>query len=270
MASECISLIFEQKSIRIVQPAGEWWVLADVCQAIEIVNAPQAASRLDDDEKGICNIDTLGGTQELLVVSEPGIYKLIATSRKPVAKRFDRWVRHEVLPSIRKTGSYSLTQSTCPSQREIFLDLFGEAIQPIVRRLDRLDERFSCTDEKLNRIGSNVIDLVGKGRKPPSADTIRKFGIVDRHHYSCLCTCLECNILIMDENGFIPGIAEHHHQFNRNDNRPEAMIPLAKECHERIERDAAARTRFGLKAFPMFQEWLKRLPASQLRLPFDK
>ena len=65
-------------------------MLADVCQALEIANPRDTAGCLDEDEKGVATVDTLGGPQEMLIVSEPGLYKLISTSRKLVAKRFDR------------------------------------------------------------------------------------------------------------------------------------------------------------------------------------
>jgi anti-repressor protein len=87
-----------------------WFVLVDMCRVLELANPRDVASRLDDDEKD--NVGSTDGIQSgpgnpnLTIVSEPGLYKLIATSRKPGAKRFDRWVRHEVLPQIRKTGSY--------------------------------------------------------------------------------------------------------------------------------------------------------------------
>ena len=57
-------------------------------------------------KRGIRNVDTLGGLQPATIISEPGLYKMIQASRKPGAKAFDRWVRHEVLPSIRKAGAY--------------------------------------------------------------------------------------------------------------------------------------------------------------------
>lgn len=92
---------------RIIDRDGEpWFVLADVCRALEIANAADAARRLDDDEKGIVITDTLGGPQKLAIINESGLYSLILTSRKEGAKRFKKWVTSEVLPSIRKTGSY--------------------------------------------------------------------------------------------------------------------------------------------------------------------
>lgn len=89
-------------------PHEPWFALKDVCDILELGNPSMVAKRLDDDEKGITTTDTLGGEQELLVVSEPGLYSVIFQSRKPEAKAFRRWVTHEVLPSIRKQGYYAV------------------------------------------------------------------------------------------------------------------------------------------------------------------
>jgi prophage antirepressor-like protein len=78
-----------------------WFILADVCRVLEIGNPSMAASRLDADEKGITTVDTLGGGQSLVIVSESGLYSLILTSRKPQAKAFKRWITGTVIPSIR-------------------------------------------------------------------------------------------------------------------------------------------------------------------------
>lgn len=67
------------------------------------------AERLDVDEKGVSIIDTLGGKQEVTVISESGLYNVILLSRKPEAKKFKRWVTHEVLPQIRRHGAYITT-----------------------------------------------------------------------------------------------------------------------------------------------------------------
>jgi prophage antirepressor-like protein len=85
-----------------------WWVANDVCVALGIADAKQAYERLHHDEKGGCDVPTPRGIQHLRCVNEPGLYRLIFTSRKPEAERFRRWVFHEVLPSIRKTGRYEL------------------------------------------------------------------------------------------------------------------------------------------------------------------
>lgn len=94
--------------VRTVLQDGEpWFVTADVCRALEIGNPSMAVERLDDDEKGISIIDTLGGEQRMAIINEPGLYSLVIRSRKPEAKAFRRWITHEVIPSIRKHGLYA-------------------------------------------------------------------------------------------------------------------------------------------------------------------
>jgi anti-repressor protein len=87
-----------------------WFVARDVCAALEIKNMSDALGKLDEDEKGVALTDTLGGTQRMSTVSEPGLYALIMRSRKPEAHAFKRWVTHEVLPSIRKDGGYMVAR----------------------------------------------------------------------------------------------------------------------------------------------------------------
>jgi len=93
--------------IRTVEINGEiYFVAADVCKILEVGDTSNAVKSLDDDEKGTYNISTVGGVQKMLIVNESGLYRLIFKSRKPEAKNFQRWVTHEVLPSIRKHGAY--------------------------------------------------------------------------------------------------------------------------------------------------------------------
>lgn len=84
-----------------------WFVAKDVCDALGIANNRDAIKALDDDEKNTVVIsDGIQGNPNKTIVSEPGFYKLVLKSRKPEAKAFQRWVTHEVLPSIRKKGGY--------------------------------------------------------------------------------------------------------------------------------------------------------------------
>lgn len=85
-----------------------WFVAKDVCDVLGIQNPSDAVKGLDEDEKGIEKIPTLGGIQDMLVISESGLYSLVFRSNKPEAKRFSKWVRSEVLPEIRKTGKYEI------------------------------------------------------------------------------------------------------------------------------------------------------------------
>src|SRR5208283_3240477 len=107
---------FKGQRVRPVLLDGEtWFVAADVCTVLEHTQPSKAVLRLDDDEKGVTTVPTLGGSQEMLVVSESGLYALIFSSRKPEARAFRRWVTGEVLPAIRKTDRYEMGQlPPCP------------------------------------------------------------------------------------------------------------------------------------------------------------
>ena len=91
--------------VRTVEQNGEtWWVLKDVCDILEVKNATDVAKRLDSDEVTRFNLGGLAG--ETNIINESGLYSVILRSDKPQAKPFRKWVTSEVLPSIRKTGSY--------------------------------------------------------------------------------------------------------------------------------------------------------------------
>ena len=109
-ASSALKL-FENPQFRvrvIMRCADPWFVAKDACDCLVITNVSQACQALDDDEKGICKVETLGGSQDMMLISESGLYTLIMRSNKPEAKVFRKWVTSEVLPSIRKTGGYGI------------------------------------------------------------------------------------------------------------------------------------------------------------------
>ena len=88
------------------------FVAIDVFRALGLSNSRQSITRLDYDEKGVILSDTLGGQQKMTAINEFGLYNLVLTSRKPQAKAFKRWITHEVIPAIRKTGKYEIEQQT--------------------------------------------------------------------------------------------------------------------------------------------------------------
>lgn len=102
----------------------------DVCDILELSNSRDAITRLDEDEKGVASIYNLGGYQQVTIVNEPGLYTLILGSRKPEARLFKRWITHEVIPQIRKTGGYSVQPK---SQTQLILMMAqqkGFTVQP--------------------------------------------------------------------------------------------------------------------------------------------
>jgi hypothetical protein len=137
------------------------FVAADACTILDIVNVSQAVSTLDDDEKGICNIYTPGGNQKMLCVTEPGLYGLVLVSRKPEAKAFKRWLKHDVIPSIRKTGSYSIPVKTYA---------IGEGTDLIMRAIQNEDRRHNGYFTMLDILVeiSNLIHLDLLGMAPDS------------------------------------------------------------------------------------------------------
>ena len=102
---------YGESPVRTVMQDGEpWWVLKDVCGILEIENSRNVAARLDGDEKNTVYLaDGIRGNPNMTIINESGLYKVILRSDKPEAKKFTRWVTHEVLPAIRKTGAYSVS-----------------------------------------------------------------------------------------------------------------------------------------------------------------
>ena len=98
---------FNQTAVRVINRDGEaWFVAQDVSNALEYSTAKDMVRCLDDDEKDGHIVPTLGGNQKMLIISESGLYHALFKSRKKEAQAFRRWVTSEVLPSIRKTGTY--------------------------------------------------------------------------------------------------------------------------------------------------------------------
>ena len=109
--SNLVSFAFEDNLVRSrLDENGEpWFVAKDVCRVLEIANHRDAVAQLDEDEKdGVGISDAIGREQETTIISESGLYALVFRSRKPQAREFSRWVRKEVLPSLRRKGHYEM------------------------------------------------------------------------------------------------------------------------------------------------------------------
>ena len=108
--------LFDSWRVRIIDRDGApWWVLKDVCDVLGLTNTTMVAERLGEDEKLTLSLAEgqtgHGGAQSIRIINESGLYAVILRSDKPDAKRFRRWITSEVLPSIRKTGSYIVPPS---------------------------------------------------------------------------------------------------------------------------------------------------------------
>lgn len=131
--SQLVAFDFESHNVRVVvgEDGEPMFVAADLLSTLNLDR--KALERLDDDEKGVSSIHTPGGHQEMTVVSESGLFNLVLGSRKPEARRFKRWVTHEVLPSIRRTGAYAVpgTVAALPAStqdRVTAILMIGEAV----------------------------------------------------------------------------------------------------------------------------------------------
>ena len=115
--NQIIPFTFESTELRTLTLDGEpWFVAKDVCNILGLGNVGQALIALDNDEKNSIIInDGNRGNPNKAIISESGLYSLILRPRKPGAKTFKRWITHEVIPSIRKTGSYGTPQLSGPA-----------------------------------------------------------------------------------------------------------------------------------------------------------
>lgn len=123
--------------IRVVEIDNEpWWVLSDVCKVLGLTTPARVAERLDEDEKGVSLIHTPGGNQKMTIVNESGLYNVIIRSDKPIAKSFKRWITHEVIPSIRKTGSYALPQAQTPPLPTDYLSALRALVSEVEKNIE--------------------------------------------------------------------------------------------------------------------------------------
>ena len=140
-------------AVRVVTLEGEpWFVAADVCRALGLGNSRQTLSYLDEDEKGVITSDTLGGKQEMSTINEPGLYSLILRSRKPEAKAFKRWITHEVIPEIRKTGGYIAGQETMDDDQ-----LLANALMVAQRKIAERNKQLEEANEKIKADAPKVL-----------------------------------------------------------------------------------------------------------------
>ena len=144
---------FEGHPVRVVEMGGELQFHAgDVCEALGFANSRQALETHveGDDVQKLDAIDSMGRTQQANHINEPGLYALTMGATKGVAKRFKHWVTHDVLPSIRKTGGYTMpTRTLTPAE------MFLQNAQMMVD----LEQRQLAQDEKIGRVEQRVEEI---------------------------------------------------------------------------------------------------------------
>ena len=132
-----------------------WFVATDVCRALEIKNATDAVKRLDEDEVTRFNLGGLSG--ESNCVNEYGLYNLVLGSRKPEAKQFKRWITHDVIPQIRKTGSYIPDLSALSPELQLMNAMVAQ-INKDAMQIAKLTDDMQETKEELQEM-RDVIEI---------------------------------------------------------------------------------------------------------------
>lgn len=144
--------------VRTVIIDGEpWFVLSDVCKALDLSTPAKVRERLEDGVSSTHTItDSLGREQQATIINEDGLYDVILDSRKPDARQFRKWITSEVIPSIRKTGTYSLQAPK--SQAELML-MYAEQFVEYEKRINRLEADTAAAHHRIDNF--DKIDVMG-------------------------------------------------------------------------------------------------------------
>lgn len=148
---------YEGHQVRtVIKNEEPWFVIADVCQILALSNPTESLRALDEDEKSTLRISE--GGPERNIINEAGLYTLIIRSNKTEAKQFKRWITHEVLPSIRKTGSYQQPQS----QLEILQSSINQLVEQ-EQKVKQIETQLTTVNHRLDNI--DRIDTIGDLRQ---------------------------------------------------------------------------------------------------------
>jgi len=169
---QVIPFEYESNQIRVVQNNdGEpWWIASDICEILGLTNTTEALRALDQDEKSTLRISE--GGPERNIINEPGLYSLIMRSNKPGAKKFKRWITHDVLPTIRKTGKYEIKGM---SELDLIIRS-AQALKNLETRVHTLESKTHINSGqtgywtitawcKLNRYPISLDEAMRKGRE---------------------------------------------------------------------------------------------------------
>ncbi len=188
---------YSGNEVRTVKKNGEpWFVLKDVCAILSIGNVADVCARLDTDEKGVGQIDTLGGRQNMNIINESGLYNVILRSDKPEAKPFRKWVTSEVLPSIRRTGGYIAGQENLTPE-----ELMAKALMVAQKTLAEREARIAdltVQNQIMQPKASYFDELVERGTLTNFRETAKQLGIPPKRFVAFL---MEKKYVYRDKRG---------------------------------------------------------------------
>ncbi len=150
MNNEIQQFDFKGASLRtLTDEEGEpWFVLKDCMSILDLGNPTETVKMFDKDEFSTTEvIDSIGRRQQTYIISEPGLYRLVMKSRKPEAKEFQRWVTHEVLPQIRKTGGY-----IAASESDSDEDIMARAVLVAQKTIERKNQQLQAKDTQIKML----------------------------------------------------------------------------------------------------------------------
>jgi anti-repressor protein len=170
MSADLMPFTYEGATVRTVLIDGEpWFVLADLCRVLDLTSPTRVAERIDPDGVSQTQVtDSLGRQQLATIVNESGMYEVVIRSDKPEAVRFRRWVTGEVLPTLRRTGSYSVVPGDYPAALEEAARQARLAIEERAARVKaearvaELEPKAEAFDAFLNGEGLYLIGTVGR------------------------------------------------------------------------------------------------------------
>lgn len=157
--SNVMPFMYNSEEVRTVYINDEpWFVAKDVCMILEHSDVSTAVKRLDDDEKLIQTMFVSGQNREVWCINEYGLHSLVLSSRKPEAKQFKRWITHEVIPSIRKTGSYgtSIDLSKLSPEMQMFKMTF-DAVAKIQLEAAETKQKIAEVQNKVATIQETIL-----------------------------------------------------------------------------------------------------------------
>lgn len=199
--------IFENERfgrVRTIEQNREpWFIARDVCECLSIGKYRDAVSRLEEDERGSVEMDTPGGRQSLSAVNEYGLYSLVLSSRKPEAKEFKRWITHEVISAIRKTGGY-ISGAKEMSDEEIMAKalLIGkrtiEQQQLRIQNLEVTNSKLSVSNTIMRPKADYFDELVDRNLLTNFRETAKQLGIGQKAFVNFL---LEKKYVYRDKKG---------------------------------------------------------------------
>jgi anti-repressor protein len=153
--------VFNYQGIKlrtVIKDGEPWWVAKDVCQILDLEQITRAMDRLEDDERGLLKVTHPQNANlflEVNGVNEPGLYQLIIASNKPEAKEFKRWITHEVIPQIRKTGSYSI-------KKQSTTELIAAGYQAALQLIEDMKPKAASFDSLISADGLYTISDAAK------------------------------------------------------------------------------------------------------------